>query len=176
VSQQIPTRLLIMQRLTALLETLVINGVETDLTKFVFRGKNLVGDERADGPSLSILESPRPDIASFAGEEAFARKEWWTLLITGMTKDDRVNPYDPAYYLQAAVDERLNRVIAIKSNGSGSPLYPEHHLLGGLITGLEVAPPVIRPPEERVSSTAFFFLPIRVGVAVQFGKPYTTVA
>lgn len=171
----IPTRLLVLQRLTELLEgPLTVEGVEVDMTGAVFRGRNLVGEERKAGPVLSILEAPRPDVASYAGENAFMSSDRWTLLITGMTGDDKINPGDPAYYLCAAVQQRLHRIVAVKGT-SGTPLYPEHYMLGKSITGLEVAPPVVRPPDDKVSSSAFFFLPVRVGIAVNYGEPYTSV-
>lgn len=172
----IPTRLLVLRRLQALLEgPLLVEGEAVDLFGAVFRGRNLIGEERKPLPALSVLEAPRPDMADYAGENSFMRKDRWTLLITGMVQDDKLNPSDPAYHLCAAVEERLGRVVAIAPQ-SGKPLYPEHYMLGNLITGLEVAPPVIRPPDDKVSATAFFFLPIRVGIAVPVGRPYTSVS
>ena len=171
----IPTRLLILQRLQALLEgPLVFKEQPLPMEGKVFRGRNILGDESA-GQSLSILEAPRPDFAYFAGEEKMMRKDKLTLLIQGRTPDDKLNPCDNAYYLCAAVEERLNRVIAERSAGRDGGLYPEHYLLGNLITDMEVAPPVVRPPEDKVSSSAFFFLAVRVGIAGEIGRPYTQV-
>lgn len=169
-----PTRLLVMQRLCALLEEtpLVVNGKSTDLTGAVVRGRNIIGEEQKPLPMLSILEAPRPDVASFAGEEGFMRHDKWTLLIQGRALDDKLNPSDNAYWLEAAVEERLSQIMATKR--SGSPEFPAVYMLGGLITTFEIAPPVVRPPDDKVSAAAYFFLPIRVGIAVNVGSPYTS--
>lgn len=170
---QVPLRLEILKRLTALLEgPLTIDGEEVSMEGAVFRGRNIVGEEVKPLPIISIIEAPRPDIASFAGE-GVGRHDQWTLLITGRAEDDAANPSDSAYYLYAAVEERLGRVIAVKVSGTAK--YPEHHLLGGLISSLEIAPPVVRPPDDKVvSASAYFFLPIRVGIASRLGEPYTS--
>lgn len=169
----VPIRLAILQALTLHLEGITpANGYTSDLTKAVFRGRNLVGADLKHRPALSILEAPRPDIAVFTGEWNDVRKDEWTLLIQGMAEDDKRNPSDPAYYLCAEVEQHLSRIIGVRPQ-TGRPLYPDVHLLGGLITSLEIAPPVVRPPEDRVSATAFFFLPLRVGVAGETGQPYT---
>lgn len=170
----IPIRLAILQALTAHLERITPGaGYQHDLSGKVFRGMNLIGADRRDLPALSILEAPRPDIAIFAGDWSEMRYDQWTLLIQGMAQDDKRNPSDPAYYLCADVEQQLSRITATRP-ATGNPAYPQEHLLGGLITGLELAPPVVRPPEDKVSTTAFFFLPVRVGVAVDTGRPYTS--
>lgn len=169
---QIPTRLLVCQRFDALLSNLTVKGAPLDLTGKIIRGRSVIGDETRP-PALSILESPRPDFATYAGEDWSWRKDKLMLLIQGRAEDDKLNPGDEAYWLEAAVEEKLYRVVATKPNGN--PLYPDDYMLGGLITGLEVAPPVVRPPEDKTSASAFFFLVLRVGIAVEIGKPYTEV-
>src|SRR5690606_4287447 len=108
------------------------------------------GAEVKPYPAISILEAPRPDIAVFAGEEGFMRKDRWTLLIQGLAEENLLNPSDSAYYLCAAVEQRLHRIQAVK-RASGAPEFPEDYMLGNLITALEIAPPVVRPPEDKVS-------------------------
>ena len=168
----VPTRLLVLQRLTALLEetTYTFNGQTLSLAGAVFRGRNLVGDESKPWPIISILEAPRPDIALYAGDGE-AMKDRWLLLIEGICENDLLNPSDAAYTLHAAVEEQLCKVVEKKQSGSAK--YPEHYLLGNLITGIEISPPVIRPPGDKASAAAFFFLPVRVGIATRFGQPYT---
>lgn len=170
----IPTRLLVLQRLQSLLETLEFRGETLDMTGKITRGRSIVGDDVQPAPAaLHIIEAPRPDFASYAGEDAFMRKDSMTLMIQGRAIDDKLNPGDEAYWLAAAVEKRLSRITAIKSNGSGNPAFPEHWMLGKLITGLEVASSVVRPPEDKVSQWAFFFLVLRVGIAVDIAQPYT---
>lgn len=167
----VPTRLLILQRLTALIEatTTGLPLPAVDLTGRVFRGRSLTGTE-TDRPAVSILESPRPESAIFAGNWE-AQKAGWTLLVQGLVDDDKENPADAAYYLAAAVEAQLYKTVALNQNGG--PVHPQHYLLGNLVTSIEIAPAVVRPPEKEVSSTAFFFLPLRLGVAASPGQPYT---
>ena len=173
---KIPKRLLVLQRLTTLLEqtTYEFNGQQLSLKGAVFRGRNLIGEESKPWPAVSILESPQPDTPFFAGTERVASSDRWTLLLQGIAENDMLNPSDAAYYLYAAVELQLHKIIATKS--SGSPAFPEHHLLGSSITGLETFPPVVRPPDDKASAAAFFFLPVRVGIATLVGQPYTQVS
>jgi hypothetical protein len=39
-----------------------------------------------------------------------------------------------------------------------------------MITSVEIAPPVIRPPEAGVANNAFFYLAIRLGMAAKIGE------
>lgn len=169
-----PTRLAILMALTDHLKQITpANGYAFDLSEAVFRGRNLIGADIKQHPMLSILEAPRPDFAVYTDEWGAVRRDQWTILIQGMADDDKQNPSDNAYYLCAAVEAQLARLIDTR-RGTGSPLYPQEHLLGGLITSLDIAPPVVRAPEDRVSTSAFFFLPLRLGVAVEIGRPYTS--
>jgi hypothetical protein len=131
------------------------------INKLLF-GQNI--DANLHPPMLSIVEAPRPDFALFAGEGNNNRSDKWTLMIQGITLDDKTpNTSEDPYYLNQDVERRLARILAAKK--SGTPGYPEWYRLGGIITTVEVAPPVIRPPEAQVSSHAFFYLPIRLGIA-----------
>lgn len=170
---KIPTRLLILQKLSKHLEGVnPDNGYEFDLRGRVYRGRSNFGLE-TPLPAISILESPHPDMATYVGQNWQAMRDQWTLLLQGFVDNDMRNPTDPAYYLYAEVVSHLSRLVATRS-ATGTPTYPDEYNLSGLITSMEVAPPVIRPPEEGQSSRAFFFLPLRLGVAVQLWNPYTT--
>lgn len=170
-----PYRLAILQRLTEHFEALTpVNGYTSDLTGRVIRGRIVIGTEEASGgklPLLSILESPRPELATYTGEWGSMRSEYWTLLLQGLVRDDGRHPTDPAYILAAEVEEHLARIVDVRPE-TGKPKYPNEHLLGGLITGLDIAPPVVRPPEQGVAASAFFYLPVRVGIAGKIGQPY----
>lgn len=173
---KIPKRLLIMKRLEALLlaAPIEIDGVEHDLAGKIVRGKSLIGDE-VTVPLLAILESPRPDFAQYAGEEKLTMFDNLTLLIQGRCTNDAVYPSDPAYWFSAAVIERLSWIEAEKKS-SQMPLHPEHYKLGNIITSMEVAPPVVRPPEDKSSAWAFFYLVVRFGVAGDIANQYTQVS
>lgn len=177
----VPTRLLVLKRLKALFTDtpLVIQDQSVDMTGCVESGRSLLGEESVglkELPYISILENPRPDIGYFAGADEEARKDMWTLLVQAVCEDDPVNPMDNAYWLYAAVEERLGKVLSAERSASGTIKNPETHLFGGLITQMEIGAPVIRPAENKASSSrAIVFLPLRVGIATVMGKPYTSV-
>ena len=166
-----PMRLQILiglQELLAQISTLDGDAFSLNLDH-VLRNRVLLGEDvTADGPTLAIIEAPRPDFAQFAGEDNVMRKDHWTLLIQGIAPDDRMDTTDDIYYLCQDVERRLQRMSEQKS--SGSPAFPGDYMLGGKITSVEIAPPVIRPPEAQVSRFSYFYLPIRFGVAVEIGE------
>lgn len=174
----VPTRLLVLQRLTQHLEATVVDTDGGTLEGKVYRGRVLFGEESkapSKLPMISIIEAPRPDAAvQHGGVENEMRKDGWQLLVQGLVEDDSFNPTDPAYHLEAAVEVQLAKIIATDGR-SGDPVHPSDYLLGGLITHLKIGPPVVRPPEDKISATAFFFLPIWVGIATPVGQPYTSV-
>lgn len=171
----IPLRLVVLKRLTTLLEqinALDQNGVAYNLTGNVYRGRTEFGTETML-PALSILEAPAPALGNFAGENGGeAMRDTWLLLIQGWATDDKLNPSDPAYYLAAATVQQLAKITATRSDGSGRPADPVNHLLGGIIDKLEVGPYVVRPLDNTSSSRAFFYLPIRMGIAQLLSEPY----
>jgi hypothetical protein len=173
----VPTRLLVLQRLQSVIETVTPGQTAEsyNLTGKVFRGRMLIGEEVKPLPAVSLIEAPQTDAnAVFTRDYQQARKDMWNLFVQGIVADDPTNPCDAAYNLCAAVEMRLARITAVDNN-SGNALYPQDYLLGNLISDLEIMAPVVRPPEKTVSGSAFFFLPLRVGVAVPVGTPYTTV-
>jgi hypothetical protein len=141
--------------------------------------EHLAGIAKADGYNYDlfdkvlrgrIVEAPRPDLAVYTGEWSDIRKDHWTLLIQGIVNDDfTANTTDDAYYMAQDVERRLQRLIAVKP-GTGAPMFPDEHLLGDKITSVEIAPPVVRPPEAGVSTKSFFYLPVRLGVALKIGE------
>lgn len=163
-------RLTVLKKLTDhLLGITPANGYDYDLAaepRFpkgkVFRGRTIFG-ANDPVPLLSILEAPRNDQGQFAGENGYQRSEAWNLMIQGWTSDDEENPTDPVYGLMDAVEHRLARLIAQDVN-SGMVVYPDEYMLGGTVSSLAVLPGVVRPPMAEVSSKAFFYLPIRVGL------------
>lgn len=168
-----PQRLRIMLALKELLEQIsTADGDAFDLFGKVYTGRTLLGADvtEDDGvPCLAIIEAPRPDFATFAGEENIMRRDNWTLLIQGLAPNDRsANTADYAYFLCQDVERRLQRIMATK--GSSSPMYPDIYKLGDKITSVEIAPPVVRPPEAEVSRHSFFYLPVRFGVGLQVGE------
>lgn len=167
----LPKRLVILNALRDLLAGINENeGGTFNMAGKVYVNRLLFGaDVTAQAPALSIVEAPRPDFALYGGEDNFMRADKWTLLIQGITPDDKTaNSEAWPYFLEQDVELRLRRMTELRA--SGSPAYREHYLLGDRIASVEVAPPVIRPPEAQVSSHAFFYVPIRLGIAVEIGE------
>ena len=146
------------------------NGYAYDFRDKVYRGRDRFGAEFvARMPILSILEAKATDYGNFANEEQTVRLDDWVLLLQGWCSDDARNPTDPIYDIVAVVEQRLSQIIAMDEKGQ--PEFPGVYRLKGLIATLTLAQPVVRPPEEGLSDTAFFFLPVRVGLHVDIRNP-----
>lgn len=167
----LPKRLKVIMALQKLIEgASTADGYAFDLAGKVFRNRILIGADVTDRPpAVAIVEAPRADIASFAGEGGQDRKDYWTIMIQGIARDDRMDTEDDVYFLCQDVERRLLRINETKGM-SGNPVYKEDYLLGGMITSVEIAPPVIRPPEAGVANNAFFYLAIRIGMASKIGE------
>lgn len=164
-----PKRLEILKRLTTQLNRITIeNGYSHDVSGKVWRGRNTFGDND-EVPMLSILESPRADLGFFAGDSNNARQEDWVLLIQGWGMDDPLHPTDPGYYLAADVEKCLSEIMMLGKNGR--PENAAVYRLGDLISDFEMSPPVVRPPDD-LSSKAYFYMPVRLKIAVNLADPY----
>jgi hypothetical protein len=171
---QYPRRLLLLKRLTAVLQGITPgNDFPFDLSASVFRGKSVYSPDSSPLPMLSILESGRPDSGLFAGTTKQHYSETWDLLLQGFAQNDQANPTDPAHWLFAAVQERL-LVITAQNRHTGQGIDPVSYMLGGLLSDFLVGPPVVRPPDNQVSSTAFFYLPLRAVFQTDNTTPYIT--
>lgn len=167
-----PKRLAVIKALVALLGRISTeDGNAFTLKDKVYYNRLLFGqDVTGQPPALSIVEAPRPDAALFAGEDGSNRSDHWTLMIQGIVPDTkRDSDGDAAYYLVQDVERQLQRITEV-SGGSGMPKFPGDYMLGDMISGVEIAPPVVRPPEAGVSDNVFFYLPIRIGIAVKIGE------
>lgn len=159
-------RLSVMKAMTVLLEGTTVTPftgitLPANLNDLVYRGRSRFGDN--DPPTmLALLEAPRPIGAQYAGDSE-ARNETWLLLLQGWCPEDKKHPSDPIYSLLDDTEKRLDRITAISA--SGMPKYPEHYMLGGLISSFRVGQPVVRPPTPDVSSKCFFYVPLQVGLA-----------
>lgn len=143
---------------------------DTDLRGSVLIGRTIVGSEQPV-PFVSILEDPNPGAGVAAGQEGRVKRQPFRLLVQGFAADDRKNPTVPAYRLMGQVLGQLNRAIDEKDE-SGKPLYPDDFYLGGLVSSLVIGQGVVRPPEEKVSPTAFFYIPLVVNLATDTRNPY----
>lgn len=140
-----------------------------DLTGRVWRGrKTLPVDDASE--CMSVLESPRPVTGDVAGAGQ-GRAGPWTLLVQGWPVDDKDNPSDPAYFMAAAVEQHLFKIVQVDKN-SGNAVYPELYRLGNTISGMTISQSLVRPPEEGVSRLAMFYIPLVIELAIDLSDPY----
>lgn len=160
--------------LTEHLEGMVFDpdGDNTSMTGRVFRGRVVFGDE-VDPPFLAILEWPRQLLSQQGGDEGTRRNDDWRLMIQGFAKDDSLNPLDPAYELLAYVEQRLARLTAEKGNGAPGGLYPQEYMLGGRVSKILFTNPIVHPPDNDVSDTAYFYMPVTLKRATDMEAPFT---
>lgn len=162
-------RLRVLEALTKQLQTIDgYNGYDYDVSCSVVRGVAKFGED-APMPMLSILEAPRPEISSFAGDYN-VRTEDWVLLLQGWDNvEDPINPTDKLYRFMADVELCLGQVMAERGDGSGRPACPEVYRLGGMVKDMKFGPGVVRPANEGVSAKACFYLVVRIGLADDVG-------
>lgn len=178
----ISKKLLIMQKITAHLQGITpawtdlppaMMGVTCpyDLSQSVYRGRVVFGDE-VKPPFLAILEAPRQIDPNGGGEASLMQAEDWTLLIQGFAADDKRHPTDPAYALLAWVQMRMARITVEKKSGGRGGEYPQEWRLGGLVAPVRYQIPIVRPGQDDVSGSAYFYMPISVGTVTDLTMPF----
>ena len=152
------------------------NGYQHDFSDFtdeagrpaarVFRGRTVFG-ANDPLPMLSVLEDPRSrepiDGATMSG---LAKNEY-RLLIQGFVRDDQDNPLDPAYYGSADVISALVKAKQVR----------DYNLLGlgataPCVIALSIGEPVHRPPDDDVSTVAYFLVPVTLTLAENLETPF----
>lgn len=172
-----PIRLAILKKLTDFLESEVsiAKGYQHDLAGRVFRGR-LYFDSAEPLPAISILENPDPDRfppeAGRKGREAAQQHVGLVVLVQGFAVEDKQNPTDPAYPLEADVTKALAKLANRSDPRAGVPFDPAVYLLGGMLTGMTFEPSVVRPPTEQVSDTAFFWKRVTLHYVEDPNDPY----
>lgn len=173
----------VMRRLCEHLEGITrANGYEFDLapttdaagvvTRRVYRGRAVFGDDTPI-PCLSILEGPIPDREPVAVDmEQVVQSQDWVIFVQGWTDTVENFPTDACYQLMAAVQRRLAEIISLRA--SGLPAFPALYKFGDAIVSLGIGPGVVRPPQDQVSSRAFFYLPVVIRLSVDVSQPFVT--
>jgi hypothetical protein len=136
----------------------------------VFRGRTWFGDSDPI-PMVSVLEGASPfEEPEQPPVDTPVSSYDWNLTVQGFVDDDPVHPTDPAYRLMAEVRRRLvverrRKTVSHDPNILG--------LTGGknLITDLRVTPGVVRPADD-VSSKAYFWLTVTLGIVDNAEFPY----
>lgn len=169
-------RLTIAKAISAHLETevAIANDYQHDLAGRVFRGRSFIAADESL-PMVNILEALNPDRypARAGGDDrvqAPEQHEGWVLLVQGWAKDDKVNPTDPAHLLMADVKKALAKILTGPHPMTGLGGHAAFNL-GGLITGMEIEPGTVRPPEE-VSGLAYFYVRVIVKFVEKVSDPY----
>lgn len=142
-----------------------------DLRDKVFRGRNTFGDEVKE-PFLCVLEAPRQIDPNSTGSALLTQKEEWVLLVQGFAQDNKTNPTDPAYELLAFVQERLSRITQETPSGGRGGKFPSVFRLGGLAVSVGFQIPIVRPGNDDVSGTAYFYMPVSIGTVTDLSKPF----
>lgn len=176
-------KLAIMRALCTHLEGITrANGYEFDLaptteedgsiTRRVYRGRAVFGDDTPI-PCLSVLEGPIPDREPVAVDmEQVVQSQDWVIFVQGWTQTVENFPTDPCYQLMAAVQRRLSEIISLRK--SGLPYDPAIYKFGGASVSVAIGPGVVRPPQDQVSSRAFFYLPVVIRLSVDVSQPFVT--
>lgn len=163
-----PKRLIVLKEICAHLaaDVRIANGYQHDLSAAqVSRGRT-VFSEREPLPALSLLEAPNVEVvASRSSANLALQTEQWILLLQGWAVDDPANPTDPVHYLLADCKKSLAKIIDPRQRHAS-------FLLGGKITSLTFEPGVVRPADE-VSSRAYFWTRITVGLVEDIANPYS---
>lgn len=162
-----PFRLRVLQALTVALQGVSrATGPYTyDFSASVFRGRAIFGNND-ELPMLSILEQPKSPESDPAPPLETASQRDWDLMVQGFISDDPVNPTDPAYYIAADVVAALQGVVVnrdILGLGSKKPCVLEMH----------IGAPVIRPGDHDISSTTYFWLPLRLRLVEDAANAFT---
>lgn len=167
-----PLRLRIQMALCeALREITIANGYKHDLdgaentpANKVFRGRAIFG-EGDPLPMISILEPPLPPDQLPVPDASDRTSGRWEMIVQGFAQDDKKHPTDPAQRLVADVLKRL----ALEKRREAT----DHRVLGfKRIKRLILGPPVVRPPDDVVSSKAYFWLSISIDLAEDLTDPY----
>lgn len=174
-------KLQVLQYLTNHLQGITVeSGFQHNLSEAVFRGKDLFGPNDK-GDIVSILEAKATDYGKFADENNVVRKDDWIILVQGWVDDnvrgrgpDSKHQTDAVYSLLGDVEQRLSQLVATDSKGV--PVYKGIYRMGGLVTDMRLSSSVVRPAEQNVSAKAFFYLPIRIGLAYSICNPWQAYA
>lgn len=159
-------RLTVLKALTVTLKGITVaNGYQHDLGEQVYRGRLILTED--DGlPALAINEPPQmPDSVVMPSNGGTDQGTKLTVLVQGFVLDDRKNPTDPAYRLLGDVQKCL---AAEKRRDDGFDLLG----LGERVYSLDLGQGVVRPPDEVVSDTAFFWLPVTLGIGEKLHDPF----
>lgn len=169
-------RLRVLKKLTDTVKTVTpANGYTHNLADYadeggtlrprVFRGRTLFGPSDPL-PLVSILEHPRPleQEESPRDFDTISRGPW-ELIVQGFVQDDPEHPTDPAHILVAEVIKAI--VLQRKRN--------DHLGFGNYmpcVTAIHIGQPLVRPGDDVISMSAFFYLPVTLDLSEDLADPF----
>lgn len=151
-------------------EKAICDHLESKLNLTVYRGRGRFGREPV--PMVSLLQAAEVDESFSDAENAMRRKDDKLYLIQGWVSDDRENPTDPAHDLLAKTKQALSEIIDMDSPKYLLKGYNSNNNGRSLVGDLKISTGIVRPPEQGVSDTAYFWLPIRVTLLENLADPY----
>lgn len=175
-----PFRLRVQKAIAAAIaEISVEGGYSLDLAGKVFRGRLIYGDNDPV-PMISIIEPPLPNEMRPSPLASTDEDGWWDIIVQGFVRDDRDNPTDPAHVAMADVKKRL--ALELKRKGTGAnirqpdPFGINFDASGNMrknqIEQFKIGAGVVRPPEEAVSTKAYFWLTLRLKIVEANDDPF----
>jgi hypothetical protein len=139
----------------------------------VYRGRLVFGESDPE-PCMAINDGPVPDeAAKYADFYKQVSVDQWPIFVQGWAPTPADNPTDPAHQFMACAQRRLSDLTA-RNARNGKPIDAATFHLGDRIAGLTIGPGVVRPPQDAVSSRAFFYLPLLVTLAQDVSRPFVT--
>lgn len=164
---------------TALSQINEAGGYSVNLTGKVFRGRLIFGDNDPV-PMISIIEPPLPNEMRPSPLVSAAEDGWWDIIVQGFVRDDRDNPTDPAHVAMADVKKRLAQELARKGPGSalrqpdpfGVSFNADGTTRKNRIEQFKIGAGVVRPPEEAVSTKAYFWLTLKLKIVEDNSDPF----
>jgi len=175
-----PFRLRVQKAIAAALSQInEAGGYNVNLTGNVFRGR-LVFGVNDPIPMISIIEPPLPNEMRPSPLASTAEDGWWDIIVQGFVPDDRENPTDPAHVAMADVKKRLAQEIKRKGTGPNmrqpDPFGVNFDDMGNLrknnVEQFKIGAGVVRPPEEAVSTKAYFWLTLRLKIVEDNNDPF----
>lgn len=176
-----PFRLRVQKAIAAVIaEISIADGYQLDLAGSVFRGRLIYGDNDPV-PMISIIEPPLPNEMLPSPMLSTTEDGWWDIIVQGFVKDDRENPTDPAHVAMADVKKRLTKEIKRKGEGAErnqpNPFGVNYDEAGArrknVIEQFKIGAGVVRPPEEAVSTKAYFWLTLRLKIVEDNLDPFS---
>lgn len=161
--------LIVEKAITELLKSQLNETALVNIDGNAFRGRTRMGS-REPLPMLSLVQAPEVEINFEAVGDGTQRQHQALYLLQGWIEDDTENPTDPAHLFLAETKRVL--ALILDEDSDYHMLQHVHPDKEPIISGLDIAFGLVRPPEQTISDKAYFWLPIRIGFVEDLTAPY----